>query len=94
MFFTWQLAMFALTFKRSECLQDPKGVEKMKNKLLRLPEVLNATGLKRTTFYAMVSRGEFAKPVRLSTRSVAWTERDVEGWIESRIKIQKETAAS
>lgn len=66
----------------------------MKNKLLRLPQVLDRTGLKRTTLYEKMAAGEFCKPVRLAKRSVAWVESDVDGWIESRIKNRTETAAS
>ena len=53
-------------------------------KLLRLPSVLEKTGLKRSTFLSKVRSGDFAKPVRISPRSIAWRLEDVEEWINSR----------
>ena len=52
--------------------------------ILRTPEVLEATGLGRTTIWRMVKRGDFPAPVRLSVRAVGWRRADVERWIESR----------
>ncbi len=52
--------------------------------LVRLSSVLEKTGLKRSTFLKKVKSGEFAAPVRLSERNIAWRLVDVEGWINSR----------
>jgi prophage regulatory protein len=57
----------------------------MPNKLLRLPQVLDRTGLSRTTLYLRISEGEFPKQVSLGARSVAWVEASVEDWISRRI---------
>ena len=53
-------------------------------RLIRLPEVLRATGLSRTTLYRKISHGQFPEPVRLGPRPVAWRECDVAAWINSR----------
>jgi len=52
--------------------------------LLRLPSVLSKTGLKRSTFLKKVKSGEFALPVRISQRNIAWRLEDVDEWINSR----------
>ena len=56
-----------------------------KSKFLRLPEVLERTGLSRSTIYLMISRGEFPRPVALGVRAVGWQEKDVAGWADSKI---------
>lgn len=56
----------------------------MADKLLRRPEVEARTGLSRSTLYDWMKRGEFPQPVKLGTRLVAWRERDVTEWLESR----------
>lgn len=58
--------------------------------LLRLPQVESATGLRRSSLYAAISRGEFPRPVPLSDggRAVAWPSREIEDWIEARISAR------
>ena len=55
-------------------------------KLLRLPQVLEITGLGRSTAYAKIKAGEFPAPINLGPRSVAWRSTDVTGWIDSLIR--------
>lgn len=42
------------------------------------------TGLSRSTIYAMMDRGEFPRPVKLSSRIVAWPESAIADWLASR----------
>ncbi len=60
-------------------------------KLLRLPQVIERTALRRSTIYEMMTAGTFPKPVKLNFRSNGWLETEVEGFIESRI-AQREAA--
>jgi len=53
-------------------------------RFLRLPEVLDRTGLSRTTLYELVARREFPHPISLSLRAVAWIEEQVEQWMAAR----------
>ena len=41
-------------------------------RLMRLPAVLQATGLARSTVYRMVAAHTFPAPVKLATRAVGW----------------------
>lgn len=53
--------------------------------LLRLPDVLARTGLKKTTFYALIKNGKFPPPLALTERTRAWSSVEVQGWIDARI---------
>ena len=56
-------------------------------RILRIPEVVEITGLSRTTIWRRVRSGDFPAPVRLgslATRSVGWRESEIRKWIESR----------
>ena len=48
--------------------------------LLRLPIVIQATGLGRSTIYKLVAEKKFPAPVRLTSRAVAWRSGDIERW--------------
>lgn len=54
-------------------------------KLLRLPEVMRRTGLKRAAIYARIREGTFPPPVKIGKRAVAWPESVIDAWIAERI---------
>ncbi len=54
-------------------------------RFIKIHEVLARTGLSRSHLYALAQRGEFPKPVKLTERSSAWVELEVQEWIEARI---------
>jgi prophage regulatory protein len=56
----------------------------MINQIYRLPAVLKATGLRRSTVYRMIKKGEFPRQIKLGVRSSGWLESDIKEWIESR----------
>lgn len=60
------------------------------NKLIRLPEVQELTGLGRSAIYDMAGRNEFPAPVKISVRASAWVECEVIEWIDSRIAQRKQ----
>lgn len=57
----------------------------MKNSLLRLPEVIKRTGKSRSSIYAGINDGTFITPIKIGPRSIAFVEKEVDGWIQSRI---------
>ncbi|MCD8512877.1 MAG: AlpA family transcriptional regulator [Nitrincola sp.] len=57
-------------------------------KFLRLPEVVNATGLSRSSLYRLIEDGTFPSSIRIGGRSVAWCDEEVNAWIEERIRNQ------
>lgn len=52
--------------------------------LLRLPAVLQFTGLGRSTLYRLVATQQFPSPVKLATRAVAWRRAEVQNWADTR----------
>ena len=54
-------------------------------RFLRLPEVLERTGLSRSTIYVRLGEGRFPRPVALGGRAVGWVEAKVDGWVRERI---------
>lgn len=54
-------------------------------RLIKLKEVINSTGLGRSSIYNYISDGRFPKPVSLGGRAVAWVEEEIEEWIQEKI---------
>ena len=50
-------------------------------KALRLPKVLEKTGLSRTHLYRLVQQLRFPKPSRLSERVAVWDEAAIDAWL-------------
>lgn len=55
-------------------------------RLLRLPEVESIVGLRKSSIYDAMKRGEFPAPVKLSRRAVCWPASAIDAWIAARIK--------
>lgn len=60
----------------------------MSMKLIRIKEVMDRTGLGRSTVYKYMNHGLFPKPIKLGTRAVAWVESEVEAWIQLGIECR------
>lgn len=54
-------------------------------RFLRLNEVMEKTGLKRSTIYNQMNKGEFPKSISITANSVAWLESEINSWIEEKI---------
>ena len=54
--------------------------------VLRLPDVLKATGLGRSTIYKLMGLKQFPAPIKLSVRAVGWPEAEVSDWVSSRAR--------
>lgn len=54
-------------------------------KILRLKEVINITGLSRSTLYDRITQGEFPSSISLGGNTVGWVEHEVTNWIQERI---------
>lgn len=55
-------------------------------KLIRLTQVMECTGLARSTVYKFIAEGDFPKPVKLGVRVAAWVEAEVLAWIQHKIE--------
>jgi prophage regulatory protein len=63
-------------------------------RLMRLPEVAQLTGLPRSTIYAMVAKGLFPKPIKLSERSSAWRSDELDQFVEARTRASRPEPAA
>ncbi|MDC9499833.1 MULTISPECIES: helix-turn-helix transcriptional regulator [unclassified Pseudoalteromonas] len=60
------------------------------NDLVRREEVINMTGLSRSTIYTLMKNSEFPLSIKLSERSVAWRRGDIQNWISNKIASKNE----
>jgi prophage regulatory protein len=63
------------------------------NRMLRMHDVLAATGLSRSTIYLKMEKGEFPRGVKLGERAVAWPQSAVERWLQERIDAARPAAS-
>lgn len=52
-----------------------------KDRIIRLPTVLDRTGLSRSTMYRKIADGTFPRQVPISTHGAGWRESAVERWM-------------
>lgn len=53
------------------------------DRLLRLPAVLQITGMGRNTVYTRIKEGTFPKQVKIGPKSVAWRQSEINQWMAS-----------
>ena len=56
----------------------------MANKILRLPEVINHTGLSRSTIYQQIADRTFPEPISIGERAVGWIEEEIDQWVQDK----------
>lgn len=52
-------------------------------RLLRLPEVMDRVGLRRSAIYQRMSEGRFPKSRSLGPKCAVWVEAEINDWIQS-----------
>ena len=54
--------------------------------ILRLPAVVEMTGISRSRIYVYMDRetDPFPRPIRLGPNSVGWRKAEVEAWLDTR----------
>ena len=50
-------------------------------KFLRIKDVINMTGLSRSTIYQNIADGKFPAQIKLGLRCVAWSSEEVNNWM-------------
>jgi prophage regulatory protein len=60
-------------------------------RMLRLPQVVSSTGLCKTQIYELQAAGDFPMRVKLTARSVAWLESEVQAWLARRVRSKTVT---
>lgn len=59
-------------------------------RILRLPEVKERTGLKKTAIFEHVRRGDFPAPIKITEKAIGWIEQDIDDFIERRIEASRQ----
>lgn len=65
----------------------------MKERLLRLAQVEDKTGFKKSYLYREMRDGNFPKPIKLGSTS-RWKESDIDAWINALIHAQSGPSAA
>ena len=60
-------------------------------RIIKLKEVLNKTGLGRSTLYNLIGTSQFPKPIPLGLRAVGWLESEIEKWIMERVQSRDQS---
>jgi prophage regulatory protein len=55
------------------------------HRIIRLRDLPTYVGLGRTQIETLIKEGRFPKPVKLSTRRIAWLESEIIAWQQQRI---------
>ena len=61
------------------------GKGPIKGNPLKLNDVIEKTGLPKSTLYRLIGKGEFPKPIKIMLRRSAWDSKDIAKWIESKL---------
>ena len=54
-------------------------------RVIKLKDVIDTTGLSKSSIYAYMARGDFPKPIQLGPRAVAWIEEEVQAWLFEKV---------
>lgn len=55
------------------------------NKIIRMKDAKDLTGLSRSSIYLAMNAGTFPKAIKLGARSMGWLLADIQAWIDSRV---------
>ncbi len=66
----------------------------MGTRLVRITDVMNATGLSRSSLYLAMSEGTFPAALKIGKRSIAWEESAVREWVAGRIAAHRKSQAA
>ncbi len=61
----------------------------MPDRFMRLPEVMEQVGYRRSAIYQLVQKGEFPAPCPLGARAVGWLQSEVSRWLAARVAARK-----
>jgi len=59
---------------------------------LRLPQVCQVTGLRRSMIYQLEAERRFPRRIKIGMRAVAWIDGEVQQWVRQRIEQSRKVA--
>ena len=57
----------------------------IKERFLRIPEIVQRTGMSKATVYNRINQGLFPKQIPIGANLVVWLESDVQKWMQEQI---------
>jgi prophage regulatory protein len=63
-------------------------------RIIRLPEVMDRTGLGRSSIYKLQAEGRFPRSIALTERSIGWYAYEVDAWIQERLDARSDVSRS
>ena len=69
--------------------EEVNAVGKKKDRFMRLREVMTRTAPSRSMIYALMDQERFPRSAKISERSIAWLESEIESWIEDKVYIHQ-----
>ncbi len=63
-------------------------------RLIKLNDVINLTGLGRTSIYNYMAINQFPKNINQGARSVAWLECEIDDWMEEKVAERDKKATN
>lgn len=78
------------SIQKSQPSPPPSGTSSVTtiDRILRVSDVIEATGLGRNTIYRWMNEGRFPLPLDLGGCRVGWRQSDIRAWIESRPHVK------
>jgi prophage regulatory protein len=74
------------TQQRELPFEEPESAEQPKSqRILRLDQVQQVTGLGRSCIYQMQALNQFPQRIKIGVRAVGWIESEVQQWLARRI---------
>ena len=61
-------------------------------RVLRMPAVMERTGLSRASIYRLIRADDFPVAIRLGSRAVGWRAQQIDEWIASRERVCGDSA--
>jgi len=59
------------------------------DRILRLPQVCEMTGLRRSFLYELQAERRFPQSIKLGARAVGWLEGEIQAWRSARIESSR-----
>lgn len=65
----------------------------MTRKILKIREVEERTGKKKSSIYADIKAGLFPSPISLGGRSRGWVSTEIDAWVDQRIALTRQSTS-
>ena len=62
--------------------------------MLRLPELMAALCLPRSTIYLLMAQGKLIRPCKIGARAVAWRKSDIDAWVDAQRPAEQSAGAA